>query len=80
MSRAVIQNSDYESVEAAKGPIDRHFADRNTYFETNSKRAGRRSRVRRPRRASLQRRPTARIDFAASSGSDVVRNHEGVAA
>jgi hypothetical protein len=41
MSRAVIQNSDYESVEAAKGAIDRHFADRNAHFQANPKRAGR---------------------------------------
>ena len=32
MSSAVIQNSDYESVEAAKAAIDRHFADRNAFF------------------------------------------------
>jgi DDE superfamily endonuclease len=40
MSRAVIRNSDYESVEAAKAAIDRHFADRNAYFRANPKRAG----------------------------------------
>jgi transposase len=41
MSRAVIQNSDYESVEACKAAIDRHFADRNAFFRANSRRAGR---------------------------------------
>jgi hypothetical protein len=41
MSRAVIQNSDYESVEDARAAIDRHFTDRNAYFRANPKRAGR---------------------------------------
>jgi hypothetical protein len=41
MSRAVIQDSDRASVEAAKAAIDRHFADRNAYFQANPKRAGR---------------------------------------
>ena len=41
MSRAVIQNSDYESIEACKGAIDRHFADRNAFFRANPRRAGR---------------------------------------
>jgi DDE superfamily endonuclease len=40
MSRAVIQNSDYESAEAAKAAIDRHFADRNAFFRANPRRAG----------------------------------------
>ena len=41
MSRAVIRNSDYESIEACKGAIDRHFADRNAFFRANPRRAGR---------------------------------------
>jgi hypothetical protein len=41
MWRAIIQNSDYESVEAAKAAIDRHFADRNAFFRANPRRAGR---------------------------------------
>ena len=41
MSRAVIQNSDYESVEVCKAAIDRHFADRNAFFRANPRRAGR---------------------------------------
>ena len=41
MSRAVIQNSDYESIETCKGAIDRHFADRNAFFRVNPRRAGR---------------------------------------
>jgi hypothetical protein len=40
MSRAVIQNSDDESVESAKAAIDRHFAERNAYFRANPRRAG----------------------------------------
>src|SRR5689334_20702369 len=35
MSRAIIQNSDYESIEAARAAIDRHFAERNAYFRAN---------------------------------------------
>jgi hypothetical protein len=40
MSRAVIRNSDDESVEAVKAAIDRHFAERNAYFRANPRRAG----------------------------------------
>ena len=40
MSRAIIQNSDYESAEACKAAIDRHFAERNAYFRANPRRAG----------------------------------------
>lgn len=40
MSQSIIQNSDYESVAAAKDAIDRYFRERNTYFKKNPKRAG----------------------------------------
>src|SRR6185436_10880134 len=40
MSRAIIHNSDYSSLEAAKVAIDRYFAERNTHFAANPKRAG----------------------------------------
>lgn len=40
MAKAIIHNSDYLSVEAAKGAIDRHFAERNTQFLNHPKRAG----------------------------------------
>jgi hypothetical protein len=40
MARAIIHNSDYESVEACKRAIDRYFAERNTFFRDNPKRAG----------------------------------------
>lgn len=40
MARAIIHNSDYESVDAAKGAIDRYFLERNQYFEAHPKRAG----------------------------------------
>jgi transposase len=40
MSRAVIQSSDYQSLDNAKAAIDRHFRDRNAYFRGNPKRAG----------------------------------------
>jgi transposase len=40
MSRAIIHNSDYPSVESAKEAIDRYFADRNAHFVEHPKRAG----------------------------------------
>jgi DDE superfamily endonuclease len=40
MSIAVIHNSNYESVDAAKTAIDRYFLERNGYFKDNPKRAG----------------------------------------
>jgi transposase len=40
MSIAIIHNSDYESVDAAKAAIDRYFGERNSYFKQNPKRAG----------------------------------------
>ena len=40
MSIAVIHNSNYESVDAAKAAIDRYFLERNGYFKENPKRAG----------------------------------------
>jgi hypothetical protein len=41
MSPAVIRNSDYESIEAAKAAIDRHFSRRNAFLRSNPRRAGR---------------------------------------
>jgi hypothetical protein len=40
-ARAVIHNSNYQSIEEAKHAIDRYFNDRNNYFRENPKRAGR---------------------------------------
>ena len=40
MSRAIIHNSDYQSVEFAKEAIDRYIRDRNNHYEENPKRAG----------------------------------------
>jgi hypothetical protein len=40
MARAVIHNSDYCSVDAAKSAIDKYFLDRNSHFGKNPKRAG----------------------------------------
>jgi hypothetical protein len=40
MARAIIHNSDYESLDACKAPIDRYYLERNSYFEANPKRAG----------------------------------------
>ena len=40
MARAIIHNSDYSSLEAAKAAIDKYFEDRNSYFAAHPKRAG----------------------------------------
>jgi len=40
MARAVIHNSDYQSVEAAKAAIDLYFAERNRHFQQHPRRAG----------------------------------------
>ena len=40
MARAIIHNSNYASAEEARVAIDRYFEERNTYFEKNPKRAG----------------------------------------
>jgi transposase len=41
MARAIIHNSNYQSVEEATTAIDRYFQERNEYFRKNPKRAGR---------------------------------------
>lgn len=40
MAKAIIHNSNYQSVEEAMAAIDRYFQERNDYFEKNPKRAG----------------------------------------
>ena len=40
MARAIIHNSDYASVEAAKAAIDRYFSERNDHFKKHPQRAG----------------------------------------
>jgi hypothetical protein len=40
MAKAVIHNSDYQSVDECKAAIDRHFSERNQHFRDNPKRAG----------------------------------------
>ncbi len=40
MAKAVIHNSDYQSVDEAKAAIDRHFAERNSHFRDHPQRAG----------------------------------------
>jgi len=40
MARAIIHNSDYQSVEEAMQAIDRYFAERNAAFLANPRRAG----------------------------------------
>ena len=42
MARAIIHNSDYASVEAAKAAIDRYFDERNIHFQNHPRRAGNR--------------------------------------
>jgi len=40
MARAIIHNSDYQSVSECKEAIDKYIAERNKYFKENPKRAG----------------------------------------
>jgi len=40
MAKAIIHNSDYQSVDECKLAIDRYFSDRNQAFSENPKRAG----------------------------------------
>ena len=40
LAKAIIHNSDYQSVIECKSAIDRYFAERNQYFIENPKRAG----------------------------------------
>lgn len=40
MAKAIIHNSDYQSVEEATAAIDRYFLERNDYFQKNPKKAG----------------------------------------
>jgi transposase len=40
MAKAIIHNSDYQSVKEAKAAIDRYFAERNQEFKDEPKRAG----------------------------------------
>ena len=40
MSRAILHNSNYQSVDECKAAIDRYINDRNRFFQENPKRAG----------------------------------------
>ena len=40
MARAIIHNSDYQSVNAVKDAIDLYFTERNKHYKNNPKRAG----------------------------------------
>jgi transposase-like protein len=40
MSRAIIHNSNYQSIKEAKKAIDKYYFDRNKFFKENPKRAG----------------------------------------
>jgi len=40
LARAVIHNSDYQSVNEAKAAINRYFQERNDHFQRHPKRAG----------------------------------------
>jgi hypothetical protein len=42
MARAIIHNSDYQSVDEAKAAINRYFAERNDHFRKHPRRAGKR--------------------------------------
>ncbi|MFH1935154.1 MAG: IS630 family transposase, partial [Pseudomonadota bacterium] len=40
MARAIIHNSDYQSVDDCKSAIDKYFWERNDHFQKHPKRAG----------------------------------------
>jgi hypothetical protein len=40
LAKAVIHNSDYESIEACQTAIDQHFAQRNAHFLAHPQKAG----------------------------------------
>jgi len=40
MARSIVHNSNYESVEEARGAMDRYVLDRNEHFRQYPKRAG----------------------------------------
>lgn len=40
LARAVVHNSNYQSIEQARAAIDRYFQERNEYFQKHPKRAG----------------------------------------
>jgi transposase len=40
LAKAVIHNSDYQSVDECKDAIDRHFQERNSHFQKNPRKAG----------------------------------------
>jgi transposase len=42
MARAIIHNSDYDSLDESKSAIDGYFAERNVHFQRHPKRAGNR--------------------------------------
>jgi hypothetical protein len=40
MARAIIHNSDYGSIDAAKASINRYYEERNLHFQQHPRRAG----------------------------------------
>ena len=60
MARAIIHNSDYESLAACKAAIDRHFAERNASSRRTRRRQAGSSGARRLRPAHSPPRTTAR--------------------
>ena len=60
LAKAIIHNSDYESLAACEAAIDRYFRERNEFFQANPKRAGKKIWVRKTHRASSRRLTTAR--------------------
>lgn len=54
MAKAVIHNSDYQSVAEAVAAIDRHFAERNQEFKDPPQKSWRKNLGRRERRAEVQ--------------------------
>jgi hypothetical protein len=71
MSRAVIHNSNYNSVDEAKAAIDWYLADRNKHFREQPQRAGKKSGGRSVNSLCFLRRTTARTQDTADRRGDL---------
>jgi hypothetical protein len=60
MARAVIHNSDYQSIEKAKAAIDRYFLERNDYFTSHPSGQDGRFGAKSVSSASFRKRTTAK--------------------
>jgi hypothetical protein len=77
MARAIIHNSNYRSVEEAKGAINRYFDKRNRHFRERPRRAGRESRARSECRLSSLTRIAAKTRDSVEYLRSNVHSSEG---